>query len=57
VFVLEVLSEGLELGLRAGDEDEVETLSGKLRRELLAEAIGRSSDNSPGALLAVLAQL
>ena len=48
---------GIELRLGSRDEDEVEALGGELRGKLLAEAIGRAGDDSPGTRLSILAQL
>jgi hypothetical protein len=49
--------EGIELRLGSGHEDEVEALGGELGRKLLAEAVGGTRDDGPGARLAVLAEL
>lgn len=54
---LELPSEDVQLGLSARDENEVEALGGELLGELLSETIGGTSNNSPGALLAILAEL
>jgi len=57
ILAPQLVGEGIELRLSARDENEVEALGGELGRKLLAEAIGCASDNSPGALLAILAKL
>lgn len=56
-FGLNLLREGGELGFGAGDEDEVEALVGELESVLLAHSIGGASDDSPGTLWSILAEL
>lgn len=54
---LDLLGEGDELGFGAGDKDEVEALVGELKSVLLAHSVGGASDDSPGTLWSILAQL
>lgn len=49
--------EGVQLGLGAGDEDEVVALCGERERELLADAIGGASDEGPRAARSKLGKL
>lgn len=55
--VAEVLDEVIEFGGGAGNEDEVEPLLCELDGKLLANAVGGSSNNGPGALGSKLSQL
>ena len=54
---LDLLGESEELGLGAGDEDEVEALVGELESVLLAHSVGGAGDDSPGTLWSILAEL
>lgn len=54
---LKLAGEGIELRLSARDENEVEALGSELLGELLAETVRGAGNDSPGALLAILAKL
>lgn len=54
---LELVGKGLKLGLGSGDEDEVEALAGELVGVFLAQAVGGTGHDCPGAGLAILAEL
>lgn len=54
---LKLAGEGIQLRLSARDENEVEALGGELLGELLAETIRGAGNDSPSALLAILAEL
>lgn len=54
---LDLFGEGDELGFGAGDEDKVEALVGELESVLLAQSVRGASDDSPGTLWSILAQL
>jgi hypothetical protein len=57
VLVLNLRGKCSQFTLRAGNEDEVVALGGKLQGELLANAIGGAGDDGPGALAAELGEL
>lgn len=54
---LKLAGESIELRLSARDKDEVEALGGELLSKLLAETVRGAGNNSPGTLLAILAEL
>lgn len=49
--------EGIKLGESAGDEDDVETLGGKLKGEFFSDAVRGAGDDGPGAFGAKFADL
>jgi hypothetical protein len=57
IFRGDVGGEGVELGLRAGDEDEVVALCGQGEGELLADAVRGTGYESPGAAGSVRVEL
>lgn len=57
VLLLDLGGEGFELGLGAGDEEDVEAFGCQLEGIFLADAIRCACDDRPGAFIAKLGEL